>query len=78
MFTRVLKGKIPFMNKSELVQKFLKNFKGKYSFHEYKADIVIFQAKEIYHTRCLELEKLKRTSASEKDIEKVCFEFKKN
>ena len=37
----------------------------------YKLSFVVFQAKEIYHTRCLELERLKRENASPKDIEKV-------
>ena len=30
-----------------------------------------FQAKELYHTRCLELERLKRENATPKEIEKV-------
>ncbi|WAR24076.1 FCHO2-like protein [Mya arenaria] len=34
-------------------------------------------AKEIYHTRCLELERLKRESASPKDIEKSETKYKK-
>lgn len=33
--------------------------------------IFFFQAKEIYHTRCLELERLKRDGSSQKEIEKV-------
>uniref|UniRef100_A0A2C9JSW5 MHD domain-containing protein n=1 Tax=Biomphalaria glabrata TaxID=6526 RepID=A0A2C9JSW5_BIOGL len=31
----------------------------------------VHKAKEIYHTRCIELERLKRDNASQKDIEKV-------
>ena len=31
------------------------------------------QAKEAYHARCLEYEKLKREGASQKDLEKVSF-----
>ncbi|CAL1539939.1 unnamed protein product [Lymnaea stagnalis] len=31
----------------------------------------LHKAKEIYHTRCLEMERLKRDNASQKDIEKV-------
>ncbi len=33
--------------------------------------VFMFQAKENYHTRCLEYEKFKRESASQKDLEKV-------
>ena len=33
--------------------------------------ISLIQAKELYHTRCLELERLKRENASPKDVEKV-------
>ncbi|XP_052774928.1 F-BAR domain only protein 2-like isoform X2 [Mya arenaria] len=37
----------------------------------------LHKAKEIYHTRCLELERLKRESASPKDIEKSETKYKK-
>ncbi|KAL3869316.1 hypothetical protein ACJMK2_042010 [Sinanodonta woodiana] len=37
----------------------------------------LLKAKEIYHTRCLEVEKLKRDNASQKDIEKAETKCKK-
>ncbi|KAK6179298.1 hypothetical protein SNE40_011689 [Patella caerulea] len=33
--------------------------------------VAVHKAKEIYHTRCLELERLKRDNASQKDLEKA-------
>ncbi|XP_056018722.1 F-BAR domain only protein 2-like isoform X6 [Ostrea edulis] len=37
----------------------------------------LHKAKEIYHTRCLELERLKRDGSSQKDIEKAETKYKK-
>ncbi|KAJ8305285.1 LOW QUALITY PROTEIN: hypothetical protein KUTeg_015830, partial [Tegillarca granosa] len=37
----------------------------------------LHKAKEIYHTRCLELERLKRDNASQKEIEKAESKYKK-
>ncbi|KAH9515277.1 F-BAR domain only protein 2, partial [Bulinus truncatus] len=37
----------------------------------------VHKAKEIYHTRCMELERLKRDSASQKDIEKAEVKYKR-
>ncbi|XP_055885204.1 F-BAR domain only protein 2-like isoform X4 [Biomphalaria glabrata] len=38
----------------------------------------VHKAKEIYHTRCIELERLKRDNASQKDIEKAEVKYKKS
>ncbi|XP_046338144.2 F-BAR domain only protein 2-like isoform X2 [Haliotis rufescens] len=39
--------------------------------------VAVHKAKEIYHTRCAELERLRRENASQKDIEKAETKYKK-
>ena len=39
--------------------------------------VAVHKAKETYHVRCLEYEKLRRDSASPKDLEKAEAKFKK-
>jgi hypothetical protein len=39
--------------------------------------LVSFQAKEVYHARCFEYEKLKRENAQPKELEKAEAKFRK-
>ncbi|XP_041360186.1 F-BAR domain only protein 2-like isoform X2 [Gigantopelta aegis] len=39
--------------------------------------VAVHKAKELYHTRCIELERLKRDNASQKDLEKSETKYKK-